>query len=359
MHINQLVDILHFIDSTIDKVNITGQYQVLHALCCETNININNDLKQQLHEQKKKLCDTLIEINPKLWTDSQYRIFIKFEKADLLGDEAVLKLHKLFDGNSQNYGALKTDIKNIIDSFQQLKLGIQQLILGLEPLVKPKSGSIGGDIELEERHHLLYIQFEEALFIKNISQLEKFCRIWNKILASFAYLTEESVEDIRIHDIESCSITFHTGIKTINAITRGAYQVLKGYKKVLEVRRLQLELENLTLTNKEELRNLLEEEVLNIVDIISSSVTTELLNKYGWNDRREKEEVFNAIQISLKQTINFVEKGGKIDSNHAGDLRQINAKVISILKNITEMEVSKFESEANSLETFVEAENQE
>lgn len=165
------------------------------------------------------------------------------------------------------------------------------------------------------------------------------------------------MEDIRIHDIESSSITFYTGIKTINAITRGTYQVLKGYKKVLEIRRLQLELDGLTLTNKEEIRNLLEEEVLNIVDLISGSVTTELLSKYGWTDKFEKEDIYKAIQISLKQTINFVEKGGKIDSNHASDLRQINEKVISILKNISEMESNKFEAETNSLDTLVSVEN--
>lgn len=359
MHINQLVDILRFIESSIEKGNIPGQYRSIHALCCEKNLNISDELQQQLFDYKKNLSGALIETNPKLWTDAQYRIFVKFEKTDLLGEEAVIKLHDIFDRNTNNLQAMKGEIEAVIGSFSQLKQGINQLISGLEPLVRPKSGSVGGDIELEERHHLLYIQFEEAIFIKNIGQLEKFCRIWNRILASFAYLTQESVEDIRIHDIESSSITFYTGIKTINAITRGTYQVLKGYKKVLEVRRLQLELDNLTLSNKEEIRGLLEEEVLNIVDMISGSVTNELLNKYGWADTFEKDDIYKAIQVSLKQAINFVEKGGKIDSNHAGDLRQINEKVISILKNITEMESNKFEAETNSLDTLAEVGNRD
>lgn len=356
MHINQLVEILKFIDTIIDKSRVISQYQSIYALCSEKNINVNDILKEQLLEAKNKLCATLVEINPKLWTDAQYRIFIKFEKPDILGEEAVLQLHKLFEANQSNYSAIKEEIENRINNFLQIKHSITQLASGLEPLVKPSPNAVGGNIELEERHHLLYIQFDEGIFIKNIGQLEKFCRIWNRILAAFAYLTNESVEDIRIYDIESSSITFYTGIKTINALTKGTYQVLKGYKKVLEVRKLQLELDGLNLSNKEELKSLLEEEVLNIVDVISGSVTNELISKYGWNDNFERDEVYQTVQVSLKQALNFVEKGGKIDSNHAGDLRQVNEKIITILKNINDMEVHKFAHETDGVTLSVEVE---
>ena len=167
-------------------------------------------------------------------------------------------------------------------------------------------------------------------------------------------MTQETIDDIRIYDIESSSITFYTGIKTINALTKGTYQVLKGYKKVLDVRKIQLELEDLNLSNKEDIKNLLEEEVINIVDVISSSVTKELLTKYGWNEKFEHEDVYKAVQVSLKQAINFVEKGGKIDSNHAGDLRQMNENVISTLKRISEMEHEKKNNENESLNISVE-----
>ncbi|OFY28608.1 MAG: hypothetical protein A2275_05455 [Bacteroidetes bacterium RIFOXYA12_FULL_35_11] len=354
MHINQLVDILKFINTIIDKNNLPSDYQELHTLCSQKHVSDAGSMKDRLFEAKKKLANKLIEINPKSWTDAQQRIFYKFDKPDVFGEEAVRLLHKLFDEENFDPLFVKKEIENIISSLLQIKKSAAQLLEGLEPLVKPGSRGLGGELEIEERHHLLYIQFDEGIFIKNIGQLEKFCRIWNRILASFAYLTQETIDDIRIYDIESSSITFYTGIKTINALTKGTYQVLKGYKKVLDVRKIQLELEDLNLSNKEDIKNLLEEEVINIVDVISSSVTKELLTKYGWNEKFEHEDVYKAVQVSLKQAINFVEKGGKIDSNHAGDLRQMNENVISTLKRISEMEHEKKNNENESLNISVE-----
>lgn len=355
MHINQLVDILKFIDSVFDKNQIVEKYKNLFVLCSNRNISSNSDLQDQLLDAKKSLFDVLVNVNPKSWTDAQYRIFIKFGHSDIIGEEAVLKLQKIFDSNENNFLQIKAEIEIILNAIYSIQQSLSQLKSGLEPLVKASPKGLGGELELEERHHLLYIQFDEGIFIKDIGQLEKFCRIWNRILASFAYLTKEAAEDIRIYDIESSSITFYTGIKTINALTKGTYQVLKGYKKVLEIRKLQLELDGLNLSNKDELKSMLEEEVVNIVDVISGSVTNELLNKYGWNGTFEQDEVYKTVQISLKQSINFVEKGGKIDSNHAGELRQINEKIISILKNISDMEAGKIASDVNGINISVEA----
>ena len=335
MHIGTLVEILHFIEITIKKNNLIGKYESLLALY--QGKKKDETYVQKITEQRKEIVNTLLKINPKKWTDAQNKIFIKFNSQNLLGDAAIARLNEIFEKTK----GISEEIEAIISSFKKFEQEISQLLLGLEPLTRPTGKADGTGIELEERHHLLYIQFEEALFIQNISQLEKFCRIWNRILASFAYLTQEPIEEIRIHDIESCSITFFAGIKTINAITRGTLHILKGYKKVLEVRRLQLELDELSLSNKDEIKNLLEEEVVNIVDVISASVTEELLKKYEWTTSKEQDDVFKSVQISLKQTINFIEKGGKIDSNHAGELREMNSKIISMLKSINEMELAQ------------------
>lgn len=353
MHINQLVDILTFINKVIEQNDLLGKYKYLLNLAASPTINKDEIIKNQLIESKNQLATLLIDLDPKKWGEATYKIYIKYEKFDLLGEEAALKLNKIIDDHADNLKLVVPLLDEIIASFNSLLASTKQLLSGLDPLTKPGLKS-AANAEIEERHHLLYIQFDEAIFIKNIGQLEKFCRIWNRILASFAVLTREPADEIRIHDIESTSITFYTGIKTINALTKGSYQVLKGYKKVLEVRRLQLELDGLSLNYKDEIKNLLEEEVVNIVDVISDSIAGELTKKFEWEGQFEFDDIKASIQVSLKQTLNFIEKGGRISSHHTKDLQDLNSRVVTILKNISEMENNQILRENANLDQLIE-----
>lgn len=337
MHINQLIKVIAFISNSIKAKEITEHYKSLIGICRQA---LNGDITtymDQVDDLLLRLTNSNKEVDPLKWDKSFLRIFEKFERADLLGNKGAENIRFLFDNEKNNYTKLIAGLEDGHNRVVSLLRQLNQLSTSLEPLVKPSADG-GHFLEIEERHHLLHIHFEEALFIKDITQLEKFCRIWSSILSAFSRLTREQTEETRIYDIESSSLTFYTGIKTLNALSKGTYQVLRGYQKILEIKRLQLELEGLELSNKEEIKSMLEEEVINVVDVISSTVTNELLNKYEWNDAYERAYIFNMVQTSLKQTLNFVERGGRIYSHHSNDLKKLNDKIITILQKIYEME---------------------
>jgi len=342
MQINQLVDILNFIKNIITDKKLIYHYNELSNIILanpNSNIDLQNKREVIIHLQH--------EINPNKWRDYQSKLLLKYDKNDLFGEEAIKVLNTILDKTPFEPKKAAKEINTIVKSLNDFIEIIESLLTGISPLVKPSFENNPNSVDLNESNHLIYITFDEALFIKDIMQLEKFCRIWNKMLAAFTLLTREDINEIRIYDIESTSLTFYAGLKTINTLTKGTYQVLLGYKKVLEVRRLQLELDSLKLNFRDEIKHLLEEEIINIVDIISEKVTEELLNKFEWNDPSERSQIQKAVQVSLKQTLDFIEKGGKIVSKHSSDLGKLNDTIYAILNNIYDLESSNIKDHAS------------
>jgi len=331
MNISQLIRIATYISGSIADNGISEQYQRLLDLCDQALIGdtaVGNDLVEHEFNQ---LIGKLELVDPISWEKSHLKIFEKLEDPSLLGATASERLRLLFEQCNGDYSRLvqvfENDRKRIVALQDQLK----QLKCSLEPLVKP-SVDDGGSLEIEERNHLLQIHFEEAVFIKDINQLEKFCRIWSSILTGFTTLTHEDTKEIRIYDIESSSITFYAGIRTLNALSRGIYQILCDYEHILKIKHLQAEIAKLELKNGEEIIDLLEEEIAHVVDTAASVVTAKLTDKYEWNEAEEEgAAVYGMVQTALKQMLSFVERGGRIYTHHSNDLRALNERIISLL----------------------------
>lgn len=331
MNISQLIRIATYISGSIAENGISEQYQRLLGLCEQAlkgDTAVGNDL---VEHEFNLLIGRLEQVDPTSWDTSHLKIFEKLEDPSLLGAAASKRLRLLFEQCNGDYLRLIQEFGNDCKRIDALQKQLKQLKGSLEPLVNP-SEEAGGSLEMEERSHLLQIYFEEAVFIKDINQLEKFCRIWNSILTGFTTLTHEDTKEIRIYDIESSSITFYAGIKTLNALSRGIYQVLCEYEHILKIKPIQTEIAKLELKNGEEIINLLEEEIIHVVDTAASAVTVKLIEKYEWNeDEGDGVAVYGMVQTALKQMLNFVERGGRIYTHHSSDLRALNERVISML----------------------------
>jgi hypothetical protein len=337
MNISQLVKIATYISDSITRSGISEHYQRLIGFCTQA-LKDNSTDGYQISNELDLLKECLCAVNPLDWEKGYLRIFEKLENPNLLGTQASERLQLLFEKGEGNYSMLVQELGNDSKRIGALLNQLNQLAASLKPLVKP---SVANEVsmDVEERNHLLQIYFEEALFIKDINQLEKFCRIWSSILTAFTTLTREDAKEVRIYDIESSSITFYAGLRTLNALSKGTYQVLCQYERILEIKHMQLEIARLEMNNGEEIIALLEEEVAQVVDAASSIVTSELLDRYEWaEDVEDGALVYGMVQTALKQTLSFVERGGRIYSSHSNDLKEINEKVITMLQKQQEME---------------------
>lgn len=337
MNISQLIKIASYISDGITRSGISEHYQRLIGFCTPA-LRGNAADGDQLSNELELLKRSLGEVNPLDWEQGYLRIFEKLEDPSLLGAQASDRLQLLFEKGNGDYSALVQELESDSRRVVALQDQLKQLVASLEPLVKPLVGN-GDSMEMEERNHLLQINFDEALFIRDINQLEKFCRIWSSILTAFTTLTREDAKVVRIYDIESSSITFYAGIRTLNALSKGAFLVLSQYERILEIKRMQHEIAELEMSNGEEVIALLEEEVAQVVDDAASCVASDLTDRYEWDQEEESGlSVYGMVQTALKQTLSFVERGGRIYSNHSNDLKGLNERIVSMLQKQQEAE---------------------
>jgi hypothetical protein len=337
MNLTRLIEVLHFVRDQINEKELILHYENLKNLLIELDKEPENkSIISNINSEKQIILDFHEDFILRTWAESQNDVIEKLNRERIIGKPAIKKLNYIFTKFRNNPVEASNQIRQIIVVLKIALKEIAILLKSLEPIIEESSRNEVND-EFEE-DNLLIITFEDNTFFQNIHLLEKFCRIWSRILMSFMFLSKDSVEPPSIYEIRTNSISFILNNKTVETITQGAYQVLKGYKKVIEIRRLQLEIESINLSNKAEIKNLLDDEVINIVDIISSQVTYELISKFEWDKTNEKEDLYKNIQISLKQIVNFIEKGGRVESKHSKELHSLNEKIIIILKSIKELE---------------------
>lgn len=334
MQINTLKEISNFILNIIETSQIVSQYKNLSDLCQKAEAENNEELKLSVLEAKNQLVATLEEFNPQEWNKNSLQVLEKLEWFDLFGEKAIEQIDNCVCDESLDFIKFQQKIDETIKRFESFVDYLKLLLSTLEPLVK--TDFIPYNLQNIENQHILKITYEKTIFIENLEQLEKFCRIWNQILSSFSLLTHEQEEDVKIQDIEVSSITFYVGLNTAKALSKAVFEALIKYQKIMEIKQLKQELERLQLTREDEIKTLLAEEEITTIDQITYTVINDLLVEYEWNNDYETENIYKQIQISLKQTINFIERGGFIDSLHFNDLKYINEKVIKIIKLISE-----------------------
>jgi len=352
-----LKETLEKIEQLLKEKQLLLHYKNLANSLYQLANNKSDTLLQKVEIEKNQIIKIHDEFTQEHWTETQIEFIKKFNRDRLLGRKAIRRIILVFRYHNANPFEEAREVEQIVEDYNLLMIELNTLLKSLQTIL------IDTDTENEHQqtnsYNLLFLSFEEGTFFQNINLLEKFCRIWNRILMSFMYLTGETIKPTLIYDIKPKSISFALEPEAIKALTTSACKVLAGYKKVLEIRKLQLEVNTLNLHNKYELENLLEDEVINIVDILSFQVSTKLVESYDLRKKIKKEEIRKNIQIALKQIVNFIEKGGKIESTHSRELHELIEKIIILLKSIKDIETkTNYEKEFHFDLSFEEQEEE-
>jgi len=334
MQIKTLKQITIFLQNILQTSQIDSQYRNLLNLCEQVKNDESDNLKDSICEAKNLLVATLEEFNPRDWDNSYFYFLKKTKWNDILGEKAIENINNIFICENEDFEKKYNAIIKIMLKLNDLEDYLEKINEILEPILNTEI--IDNKEDIIENQHILKITYEKTIFIENLEQLEKFCRIWNQILSSFSLLTHESEEDVKILDIEASSITFSVGLNTAKALSKAVFESLIKYQKILEIKQLKLNLERLQLTKEDEIKILLAEEEITTIDQLTYTVINDLLVEFDWSDSYETENIYKQIQTSLKQTINFIERGGFIDSVHFNDFKKVNENVIKIIKSIQE-----------------------
>lgn len=322
MNIGQLFTIVNDINNRLTASGLGDCYQHLADLL-EQEIDKNLVIKDHIYKDIAEIEESIDSLNADGWGRLYLEVLDKLNSRALLSSHSVTHFRGLMERSRGDYSTIMQDALTYSRGVADLNDQLNSLAVSLEPLV--------GGTPVFQSEELLHIYFEEIPFILDIGRLERFCRIWNSILAAFATLTGEENEVVRIYDMDSSSVTFYAGTKTLEALTGGVGQFLMRYERIVDLKRLQSELGKLRLNRGDEILGIMEEEIGNVVEATAKIVTNELLEKYGW-ELTDGDSVGVMVFTAIKQMLSFVENGGRIVYCHSIGLEEIIDRIITLTK---------------------------
>ena len=186
----------------------------------------------------------------------------------------------------------------------------------------------------------LSIYFREGVSVEYLNELSKASNHWNQIIHCFGRLASDANNKAKIETIEKGSIimtiTAATGI--IIALSKAYNSVLNVILKTYEVKKKALELKNLKLANLDKAIDILEKQSELNVKQQSDKIAKQLLEEYKETDT----ETENALFLSIRRLIRFINKGGKLEPKFLNETiesnPELNREIISKNSKLLEIE---------------------
>ncbi|OFX75674.1 MAG: hypothetical protein A2X12_09605 [Bacteroidetes bacterium GWE2_29_8] len=331
-----LKNVLEYINKSIEKNNLTHHFETLINHLNEVINNADNsDYIEKIANKKQEIIEILKNIEPNDWGYSKFNVYKLIEKNSFFGIIGAEKISYIFDKYQANPLLIKNNLVEIQTGIIKFEEQIPYLIQIISPLIEIQTD------ETNECRTTLYLFFEDKTHIKYITDVEKYTRIWDNILKSFCRLTKNEIQDAIVRNIDKNAIVLNIndGDEILKALSKGTSNIVEIYKKVLRIRQLQYETVSMQLN--QEISELFEDEVSITINQATENVVSELMNDYGWTNENDKEEVFLIVQKSLKQILNFIEKGGKIEcqlSKDSEDLNEKNKKLILAFDSVKDLQ---------------------
>jgi len=156
------------------------------------------------------------------------------------------------------------------------------------------------------------IFFEGRLAIQNISDLERFSRIWDGILSTFTTLTGEENAALNMTSFNNGKVILGVVAddKTVTALMTGVTDMLSVMPVILKIRKSQVDLARLPLIN--DLNSVLEEEIKILINNTAEETASKLTLSF-MNENTDPEAMTYEMVKTLKQILSFIEKDGKIE----------------------------------------------
>ncbi len=315
----------------IESNDLLSKYQFLTDTYSKAGSKtFNESVLSKIDESSKQINEVQQDLIALFWYAPLHNFFKKSDienitKSDLLNSSKIKP--EEYPASIKLFNEIITSIKTILDVIQHFIKEFEQTL-------------IVDDVDNNKNNDTLKslrIYFNEKTSINTLDELEKYTRIWNNILSAFRKLAKEDELPIAVQFVDKYSLVLNIGVKTANAILKAILETLNTQKRLLEIRNLKQEIQNVELSNEAEFEKLLEEEVETIIDEHSAILTRDLMQSFDL-DYLENQKIFDSIQISLKQILNFIDKGGKIDSKQIiknDELNIMNKGIVKELIKIT------------------------
>jgi hypothetical protein len=330
MQVTELLDLGNWFRNYDDEENIVDKYLSLYKA-----MEQNMSYKTPFEEEKNNLLDAIKKVNFQSLSLEQIKFLEKIGILDLLGEKGVIQIEDILFKNNLDIATAIAKIKSMSDTIKNAQITIAELFVRLYDLFVEDSDEIADD------EVLIRIYFKDGAAINNLTDFKTYSNLWHEIGRGIAMAQNKTPEDFRIIGASKGSIIISVAtvagiavsISTILlAALKVADRVLEIIKKIEEIKKLKLENKKIEVDLKTESEKEKEAGCKNILNIIIKELGLQVSDQ---GDR------ITALEKSIKNLIDFIEKGGIVDFVQREDKEENNANVRKetqkLKKNISEI----------------------
>ena len=308
MQVKELLNLSYWIDENIKKLQVSQKYQQLHK-AMQQNVNArNNQPKQPFETQKEAVINTIEDISVSGLTNEQERMLSKLEISQYIGSEGVTNLENLLFRNSLDIATATAEVNSIYGKLNQAIQKSDQLKTNLASLV-----DVDEEDSDEDEQVIMRVHFQNDVSLNNLTDLKKLGTTWWEIGRGIAMAHDHAPEDVKIVGAQKGSIIIELAVIAAIATTTSTIilSALKVADRVLTIRKKAEEIKALQLGNQKleaDLAKEADKEKKEGLEFITKEISVNLnVNQNGDGEK------FKVLEKSVKNLIDFVEKGGEVD----------------------------------------------
>lgn len=328
MEIQELLSVSHWIDKNIVQTLVDNKYQQLLSVLKQHVNERNNQLKPEFNTQKNDLIDTIKVITTIGLTNKQERILNKIGILNHVGEVGVSKIEDVLFRNNLDIETATTKVGLILQQITSALVTSKQIKTCLTPLIEIDET----EDEIESYDVIVRVHFHKDVSINNISDFKRWGSIWYDIGRGISMAHDFAPEDIKVIAAQKGSIIMVLAVTAAIATTTSTIilSALKVADRVLTIRKKAEEIKNLKLSNKK-LEIDLEKEADKERKEGLEAITKQLSVSLNINQNGDGEKVI-ALEKSVRNLIDFVEKGGEVDFFANEDKDEKVSEDIALLK---------------------------
>lgn len=316
MQVKELLELTTWIDKNIKTPDVAKKVQALHQVL-EQNKNVRNNQQQQpFEDQKNKLIKTIEGIDTVSLTNEQERMLSRMGILNNIGPSGVKKVEDILFRNSLDIATASNKIKEMFDQVSNATNTSDQLKNNLFPLVE---GEDTDSDSPDSSDVIMSVRFQNEVSLSNVTDFKRLGSSWWEIGRGIAMAHGCAPEDVRIVGAQKGSIVVELAVIAAIATTTSTIilAALKVAERVLSIRKQVEEIKGLKLSNKKfeaELEKEAEKEKKEGLERITKEVAGALnINQNGDGEK------YKVLEKSVKNLVDFVEKGGEVDFFSQGE----------------------------------------
>jgi len=307
MNTERLHVISKVVQKEFDKRGVVGKLQQLNNALQNVVNQPQASHQQALAKRLEEVYSALTAVPSDDFSPAWRQILHEIGGADLLGTTLRDTIQEIFERHQITLATALDEMKEIHKRAEAFKAAIDQVISSFRVM------GIGAE-ELEAGECEIGILVPREAIDNNLANFGKEISELNFILNAFSEVALGKKGDFKIRTISSTDLMVYLDAVPVLAacLAHAVERIIALYKQLLEIRKLKNELRNQAVP--EEALSGIEEHANTVMEMGIQELAVEIVDeRYSKDDGGRRNELKNAIRISLNKIANRIDRGYNIE----------------------------------------------